>query len=348
MIGQDAPTSPSQAVIKRLFAHSGNRCAFPKCKSALVQDGTLIGEICHIKAAKPNGPRYDPQQGANERHDYDNLLVLCANHHTIIDDDPEAYTVERLSRMKTEHELKSSALKDEEVDAGTRLFLDQAIISDNQSGGITAHTVHQTFNVRTALIDSEQEERRHAEELRRRSEARRYLAPELNRTIDRVLYIHGRAIANFVCASAENDIKPNDRKEDFIPHWPSLYPNAPQCRDLAADDAAALISFYDSLHSLADFVGDWWEREGQSPVNIFNVILHHAGKSLELGLICVAKFDVEKMCPPPYESWGTISSRIQRSQTHVAEVMKHHIARFEAKAKAVNRTSPPLHGRNRR
>jgi len=34
--------------------------------------------------------------------------------------------------------------------------------------------------------------------VRRQSEARRYLAPELHRTIERVLYIHGRAIPNFI------------------------------------------------------------------------------------------------------------------------------------------------------
>ena len=171
----------------------------------------------------------------------------------------------------------------------------------------------------------------HAEKLQRQSEARRYLAPELNRTITRVLYIHDRACANFVCASAEHSIKPNDRKEDFIPHWPVLYPNAPQCQDLAADDAAALIAYYDSLHSLADCVNDWWERDGQLPVNIFNGFLHLADKSLELGLICVARFEVEKLCPPPYEAWGTISSRIERSRASAANARKRHIARFEAK-----------------
>jgi hypothetical protein len=173
-----------------------------------------------------------------------------------------------------------------------------------------------------------------------------YLAPELNRTIERVLYIHGRAIANFVCAPAEHSIRPNDRREDFIPHWPALYPNAPQCRDLAADDAAALMAFYDSLHALADFVNGWWEREGQLPVNIFNSILHYADRSLRLGLICVAQLEVEKVCPPPYEAWGTISSRIQRSLTAAAGALKQHIARYEAKAQAVNKAPSPPQGRN--
>lgn len=335
-----SPTNPSQPVIKRLFARSGNCCAFPKCTSPLVQGVTVVGEICHIKAASPRGPRYDPQQTAEERHNYDNLIVLCANHHTIIDDDPEAYTVERLIKMKVDHEGRSATLPEEEVSLGTRLFVDQVVRSANQSGGITAHTVHQNFNVQVPPTDPEQEKQRYAEKLQRQSEARRYLAPELNRTIDRVLYIHGRAIPNFVCASAENGIKPNDRKEDFIPHWPALYPNAPQCSDLAADDAAALIAFYDSLHSLADFVADWWEREGQLPVNIFNMILHYANRSLELALPCVAKFELEKLCPPPYEAWGTISSRIQRSQASAAEALKHHIARFEAKAPAKISSTP--------
>jgi len=173
----------------------------------------------------------------------------------------------------------------------------------------------------------------------RQSEARRCLAPELSRSIERVLYIHDRARVNFTCAWADNGIKPNDRKEDFIPYWPVLYPTAPQVRDLAGDDAAALVAFYDSLHSLADFVNDWWEREGQMLGNIFNMILHHADKSLKLALICVEKFELEKLRPPLYQVWGTISSRIERSMAAAEEARKHHLAKFEAKAAS---KTPPL------
>ena len=31
------PTGPSQSTIKRLFAHSGNGCAFPRCTAALIE-----------------------------------------------------------------------------------------------------------------------------------------------------------------------------------------------------------------------------------------------------------------------------------------------------------------------
>jgi hypothetical protein len=167
---------------------------------------------------------------------------------------------------------------------------------------------------------------------RREADARRYLAPELNRIIERILYIHQRAIPNFISASVEHEIKPNDLQEDFIPYLPALYPNAPQFRDLPGDDATALITFYDSLHALDKFVHDWWEREGQLPVNIFNMIMKLADDSLVLTVVCIEKFELEKLCPPQYESWGTLSSRIERSKEIAKQALEHHIARFEAKA----------------
>jgi len=189
------------------------------------------------------------------------------------------------------------------------------------------------------------DEREAIEKSRQQEAARRYLAPELYRTIDRALYIHSRAIPNFVSASVENSIKPNDRKEDFLPYRPVLYPHAPQVRELSADDAAALSAFYDSLQSLADFVIVWWGREGQLPVNIFNMILHNADKSLRFALICIKEFDLEQMYPPQYEAWGTISSRIERSLSSAEEALKHHIARFEAKSSNKATPLPQKHKR---
>jgi hypothetical protein len=122
------PTGPSQTAIKRLFAHSGNRCAFPQCSVAVVQGDTVVGEICHIKAANPSGPRYDPQQTAAERHAYSNLILLCANHHKIIDSraNAEIYTVGHLAKMKTEHEGRATPIADVQVvERGARLLHDQ-------------------------------------------------------------------------------------------------------------------------------------------------------------------------------------------------------------------------------
>jgi hypothetical protein len=92
-----APTVPT---LKRLFAVSGNRCAFPKCKQPIVVDETVVGKVCHIKAKEPGGKRYDPTQSPQERHGFDNLVLMCGPHHDVIDDDDTNFTVEVLKQLK--------------------------------------------------------------------------------------------------------------------------------------------------------------------------------------------------------------------------------------------------------
>lgn len=109
-------------------------------------DGAIVGEICHIHAASAGGPRYDPAQSAAKRHGYDNLILLCANHHTVIDSDIEAYSVERLVKMKADHEHTATTLSDQESSSGAQLLL-----SVNQSGGIAAQVINaQTIHVHAA------------------------------------------------------------------------------------------------------------------------------------------------------------------------------------------------------
>lgn len=97
--------SPSQKTVKRLFAASGNRCAFPDCYAPLIeQSGTVTGEIAHIKASSKAGPRFDPEQTNEERHSFGNLMLLCSRHHTVIDSEADKYPVEVLMEMKRTHE----------------------------------------------------------------------------------------------------------------------------------------------------------------------------------------------------------------------------------------------------
>jgi len=170
---------------------------------------------------------------------------------------------------------------------------------------------------------------------RRESDARRYLAPELNRTIERVLFIHQRAVANFSMASSaftgHQSIELNDLQKDFIPHMPSLYPNSPQFQNLSGDDATALISYYDSLHALDKDVIDWWNREGQLPVNIFLSILTRVDETLTLAELCIKIFDLENLYPPKYESHPTLSSKIETSKKNSENVRAVHMKRCEEK-----------------
>jgi hypothetical protein len=97
-----------ESTLKKLFALSGNRCAFPGCTQAVVNEhGDLIAEICHIEAANEYGQRYNADQSDEDRRSFDNLLILCPTHHRVTDNVAE-YSVERLRQMKQAHEGRSA------------------------------------------------------------------------------------------------------------------------------------------------------------------------------------------------------------------------------------------------
>lgn len=95
---------------KMLWGRAAGRCSFPECRIVLYEDATetddpaLIGEICHIVAESDGGPRSDPSMPLEQRDKYNNLVLLCRNHHRVIDEQEEAYTVDRLKDLKQEHE----------------------------------------------------------------------------------------------------------------------------------------------------------------------------------------------------------------------------------------------------
>ena len=97
--------SPSLKTVKHLFAVSRNLCGFPACEIPLVEvSGTITGEIAHIRAFSPNGPRYDSAQSDEDRNGFGNLILLCGRHHTVIDTELDKYPVSVLEEMKREHE----------------------------------------------------------------------------------------------------------------------------------------------------------------------------------------------------------------------------------------------------
>lgn len=105
----------SPLTIKRLYSLSGNRCAFPGCPVKFLnwEDDVNFSNICHIEDANPNthkADRFNPNMTAKERADYNNLILLCPNHH-IETNDPQKYTVSSLRKMKREHEKKMDILQ---------------------------------------------------------------------------------------------------------------------------------------------------------------------------------------------------------------------------------------------
>ncbi len=74
---------------RKLTQRSANICAFPECGLLLTAQGTsedpvvVLGEMAHIVAESPNGPRGDSPLTPEQRNRYENLILLCNQHTTI-------------------------------------------------------------------------------------------------------------------------------------------------------------------------------------------------------------------------------------------------------------------------
>lgn len=90
---------------KKLWAKSGNMCAICKTKLFIPKPTEAepnIGEECHIISVKKNGPRH--KEGLTDYNNYDNLILLCRNHHKEVDELIETYTEDILRNIKQNHE----------------------------------------------------------------------------------------------------------------------------------------------------------------------------------------------------------------------------------------------------
>lgn len=102
-----------QTDIKILWGKAAGRCSMPDCRKKLVTNASdampskaiLFGENCHIVADSEKGPRGKSSLNEAERDRYPNLILLCANHHTVIDKDPNSWPIEKLHQIKADHEI---------------------------------------------------------------------------------------------------------------------------------------------------------------------------------------------------------------------------------------------------
>ena len=147
---------PAEKTIRRLFAMSGNACAFPECSSPLVApSGTIAGEICHIRAKSPGGPRFDPAQAEADRHGYENLILLCGEHHRVVDAEDRIYTADVLARIKMSHEQRCGRAERDSDGIFAQLLLNAMwrVEANNNSGNVVVASpgavVGGVINIRT-------------------------------------------------------------------------------------------------------------------------------------------------------------------------------------------------------
>lgn len=93
-----------------LWARAAGRCCFPNCRLELIEPATSVnkdaiyGQAAHVVAHSSIGPRNDASFPQEQLDKYENLALLCGNHHTIVDKQPNTYTVDDLRSWKSEHE----------------------------------------------------------------------------------------------------------------------------------------------------------------------------------------------------------------------------------------------------
>jgi hypothetical protein len=82
---------PTDASVKFLYAHAF-RCAYENCQRPLYRVEEQTGErilnsrICHICARREGGPRWDPNQSGEDNRSQQNLVLMCVEHASTIDE----------------------------------------------------------------------------------------------------------------------------------------------------------------------------------------------------------------------------------------------------------------------
>ncbi len=101
----------SEHVKVMVWGLEGARCAFTDCNKLLVivlsEDPprqSVLGEAAHIVSESPNGPRGESPLTTAQRNAFENAILMCFDHHAMIDDHPDIYPVALLAAWKKEHE----------------------------------------------------------------------------------------------------------------------------------------------------------------------------------------------------------------------------------------------------
>jgi hypothetical protein len=98
-----------------LWAKSAGRCEFDGCNKPMWRDGLTqiemnFADVAHIIGDRAGGPRGDPVLSKEYRSDVSNLMLMCQEHHRMIDEIVRVYPEEILRQMKCAHEERVERL----------------------------------------------------------------------------------------------------------------------------------------------------------------------------------------------------------------------------------------------
>jgi hypothetical protein len=95
---------------KILWGKAGATCSLLGCRRELVAEASkadgevVLGEVAHIAARNRDGPRGEFLPPGGDIDGYENLILVCEEHHKLIDGQPNTYTVAKLGQIKEDHE----------------------------------------------------------------------------------------------------------------------------------------------------------------------------------------------------------------------------------------------------
>ncbi len=96
---------PTTATVKQMYA-TAFRCGHPKCRKPLYRmndatgDLTLNSTVAHIHARRENGPRWNASMSEDDNRSESNLILLCLEHSSEVDDVPDDYPAEQMQAWK--------------------------------------------------------------------------------------------------------------------------------------------------------------------------------------------------------------------------------------------------------
>ena len=117
-------TSIPDKVRLEVWVKAGGRCQFHGCNKPLWRDDLTLKQmnrayLAHIVADRPRGARGDPILSDQLKNKFSNIMLLCGDHHTLVDERPVTkYTVDVLRQFKADHEHRIE--RQTHMQSGTR------------------------------------------------------------------------------------------------------------------------------------------------------------------------------------------------------------------------------------
>lgn len=152
----------SQAIIETIKKRAAYICSNPNCRKMTIAPSLdaedkvqYIGNVSHISAASPGGPRYLAKLISEKRQSISNAIFLCSNCANMIDkNDGKDYDIKLLNNWKKEHEEWVIANLNKSLES---IEHSNFVHTNNQSGGIAANNLF----VQTLNFQNESDEQNH-------------------------------------------------------------------------------------------------------------------------------------------------------------------------------------------